>query len=176
MADTPRLTHAGSGNDHLRFAVKVDHLGFFTGNGTLQPRERDRVDPLLHQRHRLFIKTGFNIPVEDLRSVHSQRTVYIYREIRMVFYHFIRLDLAQEIKQFLSPANRKGRDHHISASVKSLLNDLRKLAHIIRFCIGMEPVAVGGLHYHIIRFFRISRIADKRLIQISDISGKYDLL
>ena len=38
------------------------------------------------------------------------------------------------------------------------------------------PVAVGGLHHHIIRFGRVFRIFDQRLVTVSDIAGKYHLL
>ena len=40
----------------------------------------------------------------------------------------------------------------------------------------MAPITVGRLHQHIICLCRILRIADQRLIAVSDITGQNDLL
>ena len=40
---------------------------------------------------------------------------------------------------------------------------------------AVEPVPVGALHHHIICLGNVLRIADQRLVHISDVAGKYNL-
>ncbi len=175
MSDTSRLAHAGSGYDNLRRMLEVDRLGFFACDGKTKSRERDRIDSFSDQSHRLFVKTPYLIFMENPGSLHRQRAVHINREVLVTFYPPLILNLPQEVEHFLCPAHRKGRNHHIAAPVKGGLQNLRKLSHIVHFFRGVQSVAVGGLHHHIIRFRRVFRVFDEGLFTVSDIAGKHQL-
>ena len=82
-------------------------------------------------------------------------------------------DLSDEIQHFLGSSHCEGRNHNISASVKSLLDNVGKKPYIIR-PLSVASVPICGLHHHIIRFFEINRIFYQRLIFISNVSGKYN--
>ena len=84
------------------------------------------------------------------------------------------LDLTDKVKDLLSPAHRKGRDHNISSAVQSSLDDLRELLDVLMGPV-VGAVAVSALHHHIIRLIRILRVLDQRLILVSDIAGEHDL-
>ncbi len=175
MPDTSRLTHAGSGYDNLRRMLEVDRLGFVACNGKAKSRERNRIDPLSDQSHRLFVKTPCLIFMKNPGGLHRQRAVHIDREILVTFYQPLSLNLPQEIEHLLRPAHCKRRNHHIAATIKSGLQNLRQLSHIVHFLRGMQSVAVGGLHHHIIRFRRVFRVFDEGLFAVSDIAGKHQL-
>ena len=94
----------------------------------------------------------------------------------MAFDHPVRLHLPQEIEHLLCPAHCKRRNHYIAALVKSSLQNPGQLPDIIRMLRTVQPVAVSGLHHHIISGFRKLRILDQRLIAVTDIPGKDQLL
>ena len=104
----------------------------------------------------------------------SQRAVHIDRESVMSGDESLFLDLTDKVKDLLSPAHRKGRDHNISSAVQSSLDDLRELLDVLMGPV-MGAVAVSALHHHIIRLIRILRVLDQRLILVSDIAGEHDL-
>ena len=176
VSDTSGLTHTGGRDDHLGRIVKIDILGFFTGDGKLQSAEGDGVDSLPNHLHGLLIKALIPVPVEDLRGFHSQRTVHIDREILMPVHQLLYLDLAEKIQHLLGPSYRKGRNHHIAAPVKSLLQDLGQFSHIVRTLLAVQAVTVGGFHHHIIRPGSILGIPQNRLSVISQVTGEHDLL
>ena len=138
--------------------------------------EHQRVNARVHQLHGLFIKTVPHIHGKDLRRLDGQRTVQIHLKIPVFRQEILLFDLTDEIKHLLGPAHGKGWNDHIAAPVKGLFDDPCKLTDIIRLLRRVDPVAVGGLHHHIIRCRRIARILNDRLVDISHISGKYQLL
>ena len=99
----------------------------------------------------------------------SQRAVHIDRESVMSGDESLFLDLTDKVKDLLSPAHRKGRDHNVSSAVQSSLDDLRELLDVLMGPV-MGAVAVSALHHHIIRLIRILRVLDQRLILVSDIA------
>ena len=176
MPDTAGLTHAGGGDDHLRFIVKVDGLGFVTGDRKLQSRKRNGIDIRLHQLQCLTGKTVQTIVLENTRCLHGQRGIDEYGEILMPFHQSFHLDLSKVEQKLLCTPDREGRNHNVTAPIKGFLQDLSQLTLIIHLLLGMQPVSVGGLHHYVIRFLRIDGIADQRLILITNVSGKHDLL
>src|SRR5699024_796097 len=55
MFDPSCIAHTAGGQDHFRFLVKVNGLGFVAGHRQLQPGESYRVDPLADQIHSLLV-------------------------------------------------------------------------------------------------------------------------
>ena len=96
MADTPGITHTGSRNDHLRPGIKVDGLGFITGDCHLQAWELNGVDAALYQFSGFFIVAPQQVLLKNMSSLHCQRTIHIYLKIAMSCHHMIQLDLTQE--------------------------------------------------------------------------------
>ena len=90
-------------------------------------------------------------------------------------HHVLCLDMAEEVEKLLGTSYRKRRNHNISAPIKRLLHDSRKLCHMV-FSLLMQASTVSRLHNRIIRLFYISRVANQRFVLISDISGEDDLL
>ena len=131
MADTSRITHTGSGNDDLGGLVKIDGLGFLTGDGQLQSRKCNGVDALFHIFHSLVIKALITILLKYTGGLHRHGTVHIHREILMSFDQTSHLDFPQEIQDLLSTAHRKGRNHHITATIQCLLQYLCQFRHIV---------------------------------------------
>ena len=85
------------------------------------------------------------------------------------------LDLTDEVEQLLRAAHREGGDDHVAAAVKRLLDARRKLLHIIHALFGVEPVAVSRFDDKVLGILNILRIAQDRLIQVSDVAREGDL-
>ena len=94
----------------------------------------------------------------------------------MIFYELFFFDLAEEIQDLLRTSDRKGRNHHVTATVKGRLQNFRQLLNVIRTLFGVKPVSIGGFHDNIISFLRIRRILNERLVFISNVSGKDNFL
>ena len=86
-----------------------------------------------------------------------------------------RLDFPQEIQKLLRPADGKRRNHQIAAAVERALNEGHKLFNIIN-PLAVASVAVGAFHHNEIRFVQILRVADNRLVCVTDVAGKHDFL
>ena len=172
MAYPSRIAHSGSRNDHFRLLDKIDHLRFIARGRSMKSGKYQRIDARIHKFQRFAVKTVPHIHRKHFGCLDRQRTVQIHIEIPVFRQKIIFLDLPDEIEHLLGPAHGKGRDDHIAAPVKCLLDDPCKFTDIVRLLRSVYAVAVCGLHNHIIRCIRIARILDDRLIDISHISGK----
>ena len=174
MADAACLAHAAGRQDDLRRAVGVDHTGLVTGHGDPQPRHVDGVDALFQQGAGLLVEAVRVCVPEDAGGLGSQRAVDVDREVAVPFDQPFFLDLPQKIQHLLGATHRKTGHDHIAAPVKGALQDFSQLVHIIR-ARAVQPVAVGGLHEHIVRLADIGGVLDDGLVQIADIAGKHQL-
>ena len=173
MLDTSGITHTAGRNDNLRFLVKVDHLGFISGNCCLQSRKTNWIDTSIYQIKRIFVKV-FHLLHKNTGSLNCQRTVHVYLKIIVSVDQLIFLDLTDKIQHFLRPAHCKCRNNHITAPVKGLLDHIRQILNIVRSR-SMAAVAISGFHHDIVCILNIVRIPDQWLMFIADVTGKYDL-
>ena len=174
MTDAACLAHAAGRQDDLGRAVSVDHTGLITGHGDPQPRHPDGVDALFQQGAGLLVEAVRVCVPEDAGGLGSQRAVDVDREVAVPFDQPFFLDLPQKIQHLLGATHRKTGHDHIAAPVKGALQDFSQLVHIIR-ARAVQPVAVGGLHEHIVRLADIGGVLDDGLVQIADIAGKHQL-
>ena len=91
----------------------------------------------------------------------------------MPLHEALLLDLTDGVQKLLRPADRKRRNDHAAAPVKGALQNSGKLSNGISGLL-MQAVSVGGFDDKIIGSIYMLRIFDDRLVNISDISGKYD--
>ena len=173
MFDSAGIAHTARGNDNLAVFVKVDRFGIIAGNGSPESREHQRVDALLHQCHRFFIKAVINMFIKDRRCFICQRTVYIDFEVIVSMHASFFLDLTDKIQHFLRTSDCKRRNDNASTTVKSMLDYFGKHCHIIR-SVTVTSVTVSGFHDYIICIMEIDRIFDQWLIQVTDIAGEDD--
>ena len=173
MFDSTGIAHTTCRNNHLAVFIKVDRFGIIAGNGSLESREHQRVDALLHQCHRFFIKAVINMFIKDRRCFICQRAVYIDFEIIVSMHASFFLDLTDKIQHFLCTANCKRRNDYASSTVKGMLDHFGEHCHIIR-PVAMTSVTISGFHDYIICIMEIDRIFDQWLIQITDIAGEDD--
>ena len=171
MFDSAGIAHTARGNDNLAVFVKVDRFGIIAGNGSPESREHQRVDALLHQCHRFFIKAVINMFIKDRRCFICQRTVYIDFEVIVSMHASFFLDLTDKIQHFLCTANCKRRNDYTSSTVKGMLDHFGKHCHIIR-SVAVTSVTVSGFHDYIICIMEIDWIFDQWLIQVTDIAGE----
>ena len=175
VLDPARITHAARRQNHLRLRIFIDRPGIICRDRSLQPRKADRIDASPDQLQCLLIKVTPHVLAENIGCLDRQRTVHPDLKSIVVFHQTLFFDPPDKIQHFLCPSNCKRRYNHISAAVKRPLDHLRKLHRIIHRRI-MAPVTVCRFHDHIIRAVQILRIADQRLVCISDITGKDKLL
>ena len=84
------------------------------------------------------------------------------------------LDLPQEVEQLLGAAHGKGGNDDVAAPGKGVVDELGQGLHIALRDF-MVPVAVGGLHDHIVGLVQKLRIADDGLVDIAQVAGKDQL-
>ena len=171
MLDASRIAHAARGNDYLRLRKVVDGAGVLAGDSGLQAGKPDGIDSLLKELLRLIVKIIEHPFPENVRRFDGQRGVDVDFKVVMSIDHLVLLDVPDEIKHLLRAPHRKGRDHHVSAPVKGTLDHGCEGSRVIivRRAL-MASVAIGGFHHDIIRFLRIGRIADQRLVLVPNIS------
>ena len=175
MFDPARIAHTARRQNHLRLRIFIDRPGIIRRDRSLQARKTDRIDASPDQLQCLLIKIAPHMFPENVCRLNRQRTVHPDLKSIVIFHQTLFFDPSDKIKHFLCPSDRKRRNHHISAAVKRPLDHLRKLHRIIHRRI-MAPVTVCRFHDHIIRAVQILRIADQRLVCISDVTGKDKLL
>ena len=163
------LTHAGRGDDDLRFRIRVYRHGFLAGYCDLKIRECYRIDALTQKLERIIIVILVHLRTVNICSFNSERAVYINRETVMAFYQAFFLDYPDVVQELLRPADSECRYDQVSAPVKSCLYDVGELLHVVRL-LRMDPVAVGGFTYDVICLRRILRGAYERLIHIAKVS------
>ena len=83
------------------------------------------------------------------------------------------LDAAQEVKDFLGTAHGEGGDNHVAAPAQGAVDDLGQLGGVAPHLL-MVPVAIGGLHHHIVRLLEQDGVADDGLVDVADIAGEDD--
>ena len=111
-----------------------------------------------------------------MRCFNCKRAVHIHFKARKLRKQILLLDLTNKIQQFLRTANRKGRYDNIAAFLKCLPKDSCKFCHIIRYLISVRPVAISGFNHNIVCGSYRCRIFNNRLIHITYITGKDNLL
>ena len=169
MLDSSCVTHTARRNDHLAVLIIVDGSGVIACDGCTESREHQRVDSLLDQCDRFFVKAVILMFIKDRRRLVCQRAVDIDLEVAMSRDAVFFLDLPDKIEHFLCTADCKGRDDNASTSVKRMLDDFRKDCYIVR-AFAVASVTIGGFHDNIICIVEVSRVLDQRLMEVSDIS------
>ena len=117
VPDPSGIAHSGSGYNYLRRLIKVNVFGFLTGNGKTKSRKIDGINPLFHQPACLIVIAFQHILLKHMGGFYRKGAVHINRKIIVAAYCAVRLDLTDEIKQFLGTAYCKGRNHNISAPI-----------------------------------------------------------
>ena len=176
MTDTTCIAHSRCGYNHFRFLDKIDHLGIIARCRYVKPGKYKRIYSGIDKLHCLFIKTIPHIHCKYFRRFDRQRTIQVHVKIFVFRKQMLFFDLTDKIKHLLCPSDCKGRNDNITSSVKCLLDNAGKLSQIIRFLGSMYPVSVSRLHYDIICQICVAWIFYDRLIYISDIPRKDDLL
>ena len=123
VADPSCFTHTGCGKNYLRGILEIDRLGFITRDGKPKPRKCNRINALFHQCHGILIKAVQFIFMENTGCLYCEWTIHINREILMIFYKLLFFDLAEKIQDLLRSPDCKGRNHHVTATVKGLLQN-----------------------------------------------------
>ena len=175
MLDAARVTHTGRADNDLGIVILQNGLGFLRRDCKPEPGECDGIDSLPDQVKSLLIIAFFFVLNKYFRGLHSQRAVHVDREIFVLRKHVVLLDMAQIIEHDLGPAHRKRGDHDISASGKSIPENIGKLLDRRSPVSLMQTVAVGGFHHNIVCRIRKSGILEQRLILIADVPGEDDL-
>ena len=176
MLDAARITHAGCRDDDLRLVIRIDCLRLIRRDRQIQTVELQRIDALSDKFHCLVIIALRTLFTEDLRRLNGKRGINIHREIRQLRDQVLFLDLTDEVQHFLCPAYGKTRYNQVSSAKECFLDNCGEVFLVIALRRFMQPVAVGRLHDHIVCRVRVLRILQKRLIFVSDITGKYDFL
>ena len=172
--DAARVAHAAGGDNDLRIRVVVDRPGILRGDRRLQPVESDGIDSFGQEPLCLIVKITVHSLTEYVRRLDRQGRIDINLKPIMSVDHVLLLDLADEVEHLLRAPDREGRDDDISALIEGALDDLCESGHVVIVRrLLMFPVAVCGLHDDIVRFLRIGRIRDQRLVLVSDIPGEY---
>ena len=93
----------------------------------------------------------------------------------MTLYEAAVFDLADEIQHLLRSADGKRGDDDIAAAVERALDAGGKRGNVVRPLVGVVTVAVGGFDDEVIGLVDVLRVAENRLVEVSDIAGKDDL-
>ena len=173
MFDSASLTHSTCRQNHLRSFICIDCLRSITGHCWDQSADTDWVDSTPNVTQCLFIKTTFLISHKYFCCLNRKRTVHVNRKILILREQVLVFDLLEIVQQFLCTPHRKRRNNHTAATRKCIPQDLYQTWNI-PFRFFMQPVSISGFHHHIIGIFRRLRITNQWLIEISDVSGKYD--
>ena len=118
---------------------------------------------------RLFIIAFQLILLKNMGSLYGQRAVHIYLKILVAADKTLGLNVAEIIQKLLSSAHGKSRNHHIAATIKSLLHNPYQLTDMVGSLL-MKPVAIGRLHHGVIGSHRIRGITDQRFIFIANVA------
>ena len=170
------LAHAAGGEDDLWGSVLVDGLRILRRDGKPQAVEPDRVDACIQHRLGLLVKIAVVALQEDAGGLHRQWRVHVHREIPMAGNEIALLDFPDGIQHLLGTAHGKGGNHQIAPLVQGLLNIARQLlSHIPAFLL-MQPIAVGGLDYQVVRLLHRLGVPEQGLVDVAHVAAEYDFL
>ena len=175
VADAARVAHAGGGDDDLGGPVLVEGLGLLAGFRGVKVGEAEHVRALAHQPNRVVVHIAPEVPVKDGRGLFRQGRVDVHREIRAGGYHVLFLNLPDEVEKLLGPAHGEGGDNDIAPPGHSLVDDPGQLVGVAP-ALRMVPVAVGGLHHHVVRPGQLHWVPDDGLVDVADVPGEDDAL
>ena len=173
VADAARVAHAGGGDNHLGRLVRVEHLGLLQGLGHVEPREGEHVGAVPHQLQGLVVQVAPQVSGEDGGGLAGQGGVDIHREVLHGFHQMLLLDAAQEVEDLLGAAHGEGGDDDVAAPAQGAVNDLGQLGGVAPHLL-VVPVAVGGLHDHVVRPGEQHRVPEDGLVEVADIAGEHD--
>ena len=157
----------------LGVGVGIDGHGVLLGLADAQTREGQRVLPGADQGQGVLVIAFAVIFPEDGGGAVGQRAVHIDGKIPVALYSSLRLDLTDEVEQFLGAAHRKAGDDHIAAPVQRSLQNVGELGQIVGAG-RMVPVPVGGFHHHKVRRSQQGGVPQNGLVFVADVPGKHD--
>ena len=83
------------------------------------------------------------------------------------------LDPPQEVEDLLRAPHGEGGDDDVAAPAQGPVDDLGQLGGVAPHLL-VVPVAVGGLHDHVVRPLEQHRVPDDGLVDVADVSGEDD--
>ena len=173
VTDTARVAHTGGGDDHLRGRVQVEGAGLIAAFGDGKAGELEQ-GPALEGGDGLLVQVAVEIPGEDARGLAGQGGVHHHGEAGHALDEALLLHLPDKVQQLLGAAHGKGGNDDVAAPGKGVVDELGQGLHIALRDF-MVPVAVGGLHDHIVGLVQKLRIADDGLVDIAQVAGKDQL-
>ena len=173
VADTAGIAHAGGGNDDLGGLVVVESPGLLGGLGEGEAREGEQVFAPLNDGDGVVVQVALQVTGVNLGSFGGQRGVHIDLKAGQRLDQTVPLDLPQVIQQLLGPPHSEGGDNDVAPLGEDLVNQggqgpgvaLRGL---------VVPVAVGGLHHHIVGGVHKGGVPDNGLGLVAQVAGKDD--
>ena len=114
-----------------------------------------------------FLIIFLGIRHSNLRSSVGHRTIYINRNLRNFAF---RLQLLEIVQQYLRTPDSKRRNNNVTATLDSIVDNIRQLAFLIISFV--DTVAVGRFRNNKIRTACYRRVLNNRLIRLTDIAGK----
>ena len=173
VPDAARVAHAGGGDDDLGGPVLVQGLGLLAALRGVEVGEAEHVLALSHQPHRVVVHVAPKVPVKNGCGLFRQGRVDVNREVRAGVDQVLFLDFPDKIEELLGPAHGEGGDDDVSSPGHGLVDDPGQLVGIAPV-LRMVPVAVGGLHHHVVRPGDLYRVADNGLVDVADVPGEDD--
>ena len=167
MQNTSGICHAAGRNNNLAARNFVNRHGFLHRCGKAQVMHRHQPASLHSVKCPRFLIIFLGIRHSNLRSSVGHRTIYINRNLRNFAF---RLQLLEIVQQYLRTPYSKRRNNNVTATLDSIVNNIRQLALLI---VGfMDAVAVGGFRNNKIRTACCRRVLNNRLVGLADIAGK----
>ena len=166
VADPAGIAHSRGGDDDLGAFVHIQSLGLVGGLYQSQAGEGEQIFSPLEDSDGLLIQIAPQVTGVDPGCLCRQGAVHTDLEGGEALHQALVLDLPQEIEQLLGAAHSKGGDDDVAAPGEGVVDELGQGLHIALRDL-VVPVAVGGLHHHIVCLFQKLRIADDGLIDIA---------
>ena len=173
VADAAGVAHAGGGDDNFGGLVVVEGPGLLGALGEGEAGEGKEVFAPLNDGDGFVIQIALQVAGVDLGGLRGQGGVHIYLEAGQGLNQPVPLDLPQVVEQLLGSPYREGGNDDIAAFGEDLVDEVCQSPGVALrgFVI---PVAVSGLHDHIVGLVHQGRVADDGLVLVAQVAGEYD--